>query len=107
MILDLKDEIKKVAENQTGARDPNLTNDTALADEVMRDPLPIGFRLPKYDTYDWSGDPFDHLKGFKVTMQFHRVSKNIMCRALPLTFRGATRLWYNRLPTKSTTASVI
>ncbi|XP_042515342.1 uncharacterized protein LOC122089709 [Macadamia integrifolia] len=101
MFLDLKDEIQKVANHQVRTYEPDLTNDIALADEVMRDPLPVGFRLPKYDIYDGKGDPIDHLEDFKVAIQFHRVSENIMCCALPLTFKAATRLWYNRLLLKS------
>ena len=64
-------------------------------------PLPHKFRMPHIDSYDGVKDPLDHLETFKTLMHFQGVIDEIMCRAFPMTLKGATRIWFSRLTPNS------
>ena len=60
-------------------------------------PLPHKFRMPYIDSYDGAKDPLDHLETFKTLMHLQGVVDKIMCRAFPITLKGAARIWFSRL----------
>ena len=64
-------------------------------------PLPHKFRMPHIDSYDGVKDPLDHLETFKTLMHLQGVADEIMCRAFPMTLKGAARIWFNRLTPNS------
>ena len=64
-------------------------------------PLPYKFRMLHIDSYDGVKDPLDHLETFKTLMQLQGVADEIMCRAFPMTLKGATRIWFSRLTPNS------
>ena len=49
------------------------------------------------ESYDGSKDPLDHLESFKTLMHFWGVVDEIMCRDFPITPKGPTKIWFNRL----------
>ena len=60
--------------------------------------MPPKFKMPSLDSYDGTRDPFDHIATFKTTMHFQGVLDEIMCKAFPITLKGSTRVWFNKIP---------
>ena len=91
------------------AKTPNTVDDlirrtaSPFVLTIMECPLPSKFKMPVMDTFDGSKDPMDHLETFKALMHLQAVPDAIMCRAFPVTLKGFTRVWFNRL--KPTTIS--
>ncbi|XP_050289587.1 uncharacterized protein LOC126727707 [Quercus robur] len=63
--------------------------------------VPSKFRLPQLEPFDMLKDPLDHLNTFKTTLGLQQPPDEILCRSFPTTFKGATREWFNKLPTSS------
>ena len=42
--------------------------DSHFAASINSHPLPPKFKMPSLDSYDRTGDPFDHITTFKTTM---------------------------------------
>ena len=64
-------------------------------------PLPHKFCMPQIDSNDGVKDPLDDLETFKKLMHLQGVVDEIMCRAFPMTLKGAVRIWFNRLTPNS------
>ena len=64
-------------------------------------PLPHKFCMPHIDSYDGVKDPLNHLKTFKTLMHLQGVADEIMCRAFPMTLKGAARIWFSQLTSNS------
>ena len=60
-------------------------------------PLPTKFQMPQVEAYDESKDPLNCLGTFKTLMHMHGVMNKIMCRALPTTLKGLSRVWFSKL----------
>jgi hypothetical protein len=77
-------------------------NPTALKCEpsnlVKRSP-PINH--PRVDKYDESGDPSDHIEGFRAHLALHGTPDEIACRAFPLTLKGVAKDWFGNLKPQS------
>ena len=71
--------------------------DSPFTASVNSFPLPHKFRMPHIDSYDRVKDPLDHLETFKTLMHLQGVADEIMCRAFPITLKGAVRIWFSRL----------
>ena len=57
--------------------------------------------MPQIESYDGVKDPLDHLETFKTLMHLQGVPDEIMCRAFPITLKGAARIWFSRLTPNS------
>ena len=66
--------------------------DSSFTTSVNFFPLPHKFRMPHIDSYDGVKDPLDHLETFKTLMHLQGVVDKIMCRAFPMTLKGAARI---------------
>ena len=66
--------------------------DSPFTIQVNSCPLPQKFRMPQVESYDGVKDPLDHLETFKTLMHLQGVPDEIMCRAFPITLRGAARI---------------
>lgn len=67
----------------------------------MREPLPRKFKMQHLDTFGGTTDPLDHLETYKNLMMLQAVPDEIMCRAFPVTLKGSSRLWFNKLKPQS------
>ena len=72
--------------------------DSPFTNEVLNLPLPLIFRLPHLELYDSSKDPLDHIESFKTLMLLQMTPNKVMCRAFPMTLKGAVRVWFNKIP---------
>ena len=59
------------------------------------------FRMPQIESYDGVKDPLDHMETFKTLMYLQGVADEIMCRAFPMTLKGAARIWFSQLTPNS------
>ena len=75
--------------------------DSPFTTTVNSFPLPHKFRMPQIDSYDGVKDPLDDLETFKTLMHLQGVADEIMCRAFPMTLKGAARIWFSRLTPNS------
>ncbi|KAK2996476.1 hypothetical protein RJ639_025737 [Escallonia herrerae] len=57
--------------------------------------------MPPCESYDGTGDPMEHLARFTSGMNLHLVPDQIMCRAFPVTLKGAAHVWFQHLPPRS------
>ncbi|KAK3017343.1 hypothetical protein RJ639_007524 [Escallonia herrerae] len=53
--------------------------------------------MPSCESYDGTGDPMEHLARFTLGMNLHLVPDQIMCRAFPVTPKGAAHVWFQHL----------
>ena len=65
--------------------------DSPFTTKVLNHPLLPKFCLPQLESYDGSKDPLDHIESFKTLML-------LRCRAFPTTLKGATRVWFSKIP---------
>ena len=75
--------------------------DSPFTASVNSFPLLHKFRMPHIDSYDGVKDPLDHLQTFKTLMHLRGVADEIICRAFPMTLKGAARIWFSRLTPNS------
>ena len=73
-------------------------SDSPFTNEVLNRPLPPKFCLPQLESYDDSKDPLDHIESFKTLMLLQMTPNEVMCRAFLTTLKGATRVWFNKIP---------
>lgn len=71
----------------------NLPVGTTFIDEIIREPLPNGFKMPALEPYGGNTDLIDHLQSFKSIIVLHGVLDVIMCQAFPTTQKRSTRTW--------------
>ena len=71
--------------------------DSPFTAPITSFPLPPKFCMPQVEAYDGSKDPLNHLDSFKTLMHLQGVADEIMCRAIPITLKGPTSVWFNRL----------
>ncbi|KAK3012770.1 hypothetical protein RJ639_009184 [Escallonia herrerae] len=57
--------------------------------------------MPPCESYDGTGDPMEHLAHFTSGMNLHLVPDQIMCRAFPVTLKGAAHVWFQHLTPRS------
>ncbi|KAK3004432.1 hypothetical protein RJ639_020154 [Escallonia herrerae] len=57
--------------------------------------------MPPCESYDGTGDPMEHLARFTSGMNLHLVPDQIMCRAFPVTLKGAAHVWFQHLTPRS------
>ncbi|KAK3002810.1 hypothetical protein RJ639_019376 [Escallonia herrerae] len=70
-------------------------------EEVDLFPVPSNFKMPPCESYDGTGDPMEHLARFTSGMNLHLVPDQIMCRAFPVTLKGAAHVWFQHLTPRS------
>ena len=75
--------------------------DSPFTASVNSFPLLHKFRMSQIDSYDGVKDPLDYLETFKTLMHLQGVANEIMCRAFPMTLKGAARIWINQLTPNS------
>ena len=63
--------------------------------------LLIGTKIPKFESYDGSIDPMDHLIQFKNTMLMHNFTDAMYCKAFATTFKSTARTWFYQLSSSS------
>ncbi|XP_019184331.1 PREDICTED: uncharacterized protein LOC109179249 [Ipomoea nil] len=59
------------------------------------------FKFLEKATFDWSGDPREHLLSYQAKMQVLGVKDPVMCRAFLPTLKGLAQRWVVALPTGS------
>jgi hypothetical protein len=72
-----------------------------FTNRVLNFPLPNKFKDPRVDKYDGSGDPSDHIEGFRAHLALYGTPDEIACRAFPLTLKGVAKDWFNNLKPQS------
>ncbi|KAK3012296.1 hypothetical protein RJ639_012844 [Escallonia herrerae] len=72
-----------------------------FTEEVDHFPTPQNFKMPPCGSYDGTGDPMEHLARFTSGMNLHLVPDQIMCRAFPVTLKGAAHVWFQHLASRS------
>ncbi|KAK3017027.1 hypothetical protein RJ639_006538 [Escallonia herrerae] len=71
-----------------------------FTEEIDLFPTPPN-KMPPCESYDGTGDPMEHLARFTSRMNLHLVPDQIMCRAFPVTLKGATQVWFQHLAPRS------
>ncbi|KAK3035692.1 hypothetical protein RJ639_032564 [Escallonia herrerae] len=68
-----------------------------FTEEIDLFPTPPHFKMPMCESYDGTRDPMEHLARFTLGMNLHLVPDQIMCRAFPVTLKGAAHVWFQHL----------
>ena len=92
--------VKKCHEGQDGENLDGMIRrmDSPFTTEVLNCSLPLKFCLPQLESYDSSKDPLDHIESFKILMLLQITPDEVLCRAFPTTLKGATRIWFTKIP---------
>ena len=75
--------------------------DSPFTAAVNSFPLPHKFRMPHIDSYNKVKDSLDHLETFKTLMYLQGVVDEIVCKAFPMTLKGAAKIWFSQLTPNS------
>ena len=75
--------------------------DSPFTMRVLECPMPSTFRLPQIKSFDDLKDSLDHITTFKTTPGLQQLPNEILCRSFPTTLKGATQVWFSKLPTLS------
>ena len=75
--------------------------DSPFTASVLESPLPLKFHLPQLEVYNGTKDPLDHIRAFKMLLNLKQTPGKVICRTFLATLRGATQIWFNKLPTVS------
>ncbi|XP_010245105.1 PREDICTED: uncharacterized protein LOC104588740 [Nelumbo nucifera] len=70
----------------------------AFTDAITSEPLPPHFKAPTLETYDGTTDLDEYLESFRALMLLHGYSDTLTFRAFQVTFKGAARRWFVKLP---------
>jgi hypothetical protein len=68
-----------------------------FTNRVLNFPLLDKFKDPRVDKYDGSGDPSDHVEGFRAHLALHGTPDEIACRAFPMTLKVVAKDWFSNL----------
>ena len=106
MMKSLRRELDEVKNATKGKTEMNLDGiikrtDSPFTASVLECPLPLKFRLPQLEFYDGTKDPFDHIGAFRTILNLQQTPNEVICRSFLATLRGATRVWFSKLPTSS------
>ncbi|GAA0165572.1 hypothetical protein LIER_40007 [Lithospermum erythrorhizon] len=72
-----------------------------LINRLRHEPMPKGFRMPKFRTFDGMGDPINHLKVYDSQLSFWANEDDVYVRAFPSSLSGAALKWFHKLPPNS------
>lgn len=99
------DEVKNAIKGKTTINLDGMIKRTNLpfTTSVLECPLPPKFRLPQLEVYDDTKDPLDHIKAVRTILNLQQTPYEVICRTFLATFRGATRVWFSKLPLISIT----
>ena len=97
------DELRKAIKGKTDQSLERIIRktDSPFTMAVQECPVPSKFRLPQLAPFDGLKDPLDHLNTFRTTLGLQQPPDEILCRSFPTTLKGATKEWFNKLPTSS------
>ena len=97
------DELKSVMKDKGGENLDEMIQrmDSPFTTEVLNCPFPLQFCLPQLELYDGSKDPLDHIESFQTPMLLQMTLDEVMCKAFPTTLKGATRVWFNKIPPRT------
>ncbi|KAK3040330.1 hypothetical protein RJ639_029384 [Escallonia herrerae] len=98
--------VKRLGNNSGDYRAERYSNAPIIVgrpfiEEVDLFPVPSNFKMPPCESYDGTGDPMEHLARFTSGMNLHLVPDQIMCRAFPITLKGAAHVWFQHLTPRS------
>ena len=104
LLREMRKEMDELRNAIKGKTDQSLERivrktDSPFTMAVQESPVPSKFRLPQLEPFDGLKDPLDHLNTFKTTLGLQQPPNEILCRSFPTTLKGATREWFNKLPT--------
>ena len=75
--------------------------DSPFSTRVLECLMPSKFRLPQLKSFDGLKDLLDHLNTFKTTLGLQQPLDEIHCHFIPTILKGASRVWFSKLPTSS------
>ena len=106
MMKNMRKELDEVKNAMKGKTTINLDGmikriDSPFTASVLECPLPRKFRLPQLEVYNGIKDPVDHIGAFKTILSFQQTLDEVICKTFPVTLRGATWVWFSKLPTTS------
>ncbi|GKU95431.1 hypothetical protein SLEP1_g8795 [Rubroshorea leprosula] len=64
-------------------------------------PYQEGFKIPRLETYDGSGDLDKYLHTYQAIMRIQNATDAMMCKVFPVTLKSTARRWYHKLPRHS------
>jgi hypothetical protein len=106
-VQDLKEKYNKMAffmengEGQSMAEHLMMKATLAFTNRVMTFPLLDKFKDPRVEKYNRSGDPSNHVEGFRTHLALHGTPDEIACQAFPLTLKGVAKEWFGNLKPQS------
>ena len=98
---DVKCLIEEALEQRQNAATPKEipTKGFPLSEELQRQPVQPGFKLPQLAVYLGKEDPERHLQHFVAMAVLHGWNEVTRCRAFPLSLAGQAQQWFTELPT--------
>ena len=69
-----------------------------LSEELHRQPIQLGFKLPQLAVYLGKEDPEKYLQHFVAVAVLHGWNEVTRCRAFPFSMVGQAQLWFTELP---------
>ncbi|XP_052198259.1 uncharacterized protein LOC127805544 [Diospyros lotus] len=69
-----------------------------LFEELQRQPIQSGFKLPQLPVYSRNEDPERHLQHFVAMAVLHGWNEVTRCKAFPLSLEGQAQQWFTELP---------
>ncbi|GAA0154461.1 hypothetical protein LIER_12433 [Lithospermum erythrorhizon] len=96
------EELKALLKDITPGRGP-VKHNTLLpfSNRPRHATMPREFRIPKFKTFKWFGDPRNHLKSFDSQLSFWASDDEVYKRAFPSCLLGQALKWFHKLSPNS------
>lgn len=97
------DEVKNAMKGKTAINLDGMIKmtDSPFTTNVQECPLPPKFHLPQLEIYDGTKNSLDHIRAFKTILNLQKTPDEVNYRSFLATLRGATRVWFSKLPALS------
>ncbi|XP_042482088.1 uncharacterized protein LOC122062515 [Macadamia integrifolia] len=75
--------------------------ESPLSEEINHIRLPENFKVPTFQLFDGTKDPYKHLQLYRSVMTIQGASEALLCKVFPASLEGPVTTWFSCLELRS------